>query len=544
MSENLFSDFKKFSAEEWREKILIDLKGKPFENLVKENFEGIEVKPDFTQEDIQSNEGIPGKAPFSRGVKTENNSWEIAQLFEKESSKELNTALLEALNRGVTAIRLGKESQADLNTTLTNVLPQYISTYFEHHDNLEEAFTEFYNIVKNSGAEPTAVKGAFLNDPLGSWLITGKWNETEKTDLKKAIRLTESIDSALPSFRSFHVNGQYFHNAGGTATQEVAFALAQAHEYLVLMLENGWSIDDASAKIQLTLAAGTNYFMEIAKFRAVRLLWSKIVAEYKPKHECSHALFVSGESSKWHSTIYDPYNNMLRGTAEAMAASIGGANCITILPFDDSYAESNEFSERISRNIQLVLQEESYLDKIIDPSAGSYYIEYLTDQLALKAWNMFQEVEAMGGFIAAARKSFIQDEIGKIAKQKVELVNEGKLVVLGVNTYPNKEELMQDKVDMAKMSIEKKKFYGTKLLGDLKEEHTIFKSEERTYFKSEETVFEQPTHFESDRKSFTGNLLHHDKQTREDSEETIEILPQFRAAEELENIRLTNEFQS
>lgn len=447
MSKQLFDGFSAVSAEEWREKIIKDLKGKPFESLLKDNFEGIAIKPDYTEADIEHNNGVPGEFPFSRGTKKENNNWAINQCFGSENENTTNTKLLDALNRGITAFTLKNVNRSsNLKVLLNEVLPQYIETYFDPTSNWEAISETFVALAKQHSWPLADIKGGMLYDPIGKVITTGDWYTSENDDLNRLTALTNATQS-LSAFKTVAVNGQHYHNAGATATQELGFALAHAHEYLVQLLEGGKSIDEAASSIWMSLASGTQYFMDIAKLRAARILWAKIVEQYQPKDEASAQLHLHVESSNWYNAIYDPHTNMLRATSSAMAGAIGGCDSMTVLPFDNAYKASDEFSDRIARNVQLILQEESYLDKIVDPSAGSYYIEYLTDQVAAKAWDVFKAVETKGGMLAAIKEGYVQQEIAAMAAQKDEKVASGELVILGVNKYPNQQETMKDKVD-------------------------------------------------------------------------------------------------
>ena len=228
--------------------------------------------------------------------------------------------------------------------------------------------------------------------------------------------------------------------------QELAFSLASANEYLAGLTGKGLTVDEVAPYLQFSLGIGPDYFLEIAKFRAVRLLWTRMVEQYHPDRDASLKLFVHGTTARWNKTVYDPYVNMLRTTTEGMSAAIGNADSVTVLPFDASYKEEDEISTRIARNQQLVLQEESYLNKIIDPAGGSYYIENLTDLIARHAWDLFKEVEKRGGMIECIKTGFIQDEVERSRIQKEAGIAQRKIVLLGTNQYPNIHETMLEKV--------------------------------------------------------------------------------------------------
>jgi methylmalonyl-CoA mutase len=250
------------------------------------------------------------------------------------------------------------------------------------------------------------------------------------------------------------VRGYYYHNAGATAVQELAFTLAMANEYFVKLKSHTLTIDQISPHFQLTLGVGSNYFLEIAKIRAARLLYPKIIEQHNPKNENSYRSFINCITSRWNKTVFDPYTNLLRTTTEAMSAIIGGVNCLTIEPFDISYKDPNEFSTHLARNISHILREESYLNKVQDVAAGSYYIENLTDQIAEQAWELFKEIEYRGGFYVAAEEGFIQDELEKTYEKRKSLINSGRENMLGTNIYPNFNETVLPEIEKDIFSTE------------------------------------------------------------------------------------------
>jgi len=233
------------------------------------------------------------------------------------------------------------------------------------------------------------------------------------------------------------VAGKNYSNCGASAVQELAFSLAQGAEYLTQLTELGMPIEKVARKIKFDMGISANYFMEIAKLRAGRMLWAKIVKAYNPECDCVCRMNVHAETGSWNKTVYDPYVNMLRTQTEAMSAVLGGANSITVLPFDAMYEEPTTFADRIARNQQLLLKEEVHLDKIADPSAGSYYIEALTDSIVGEAWKLFLEIQDKGGFIAAAKEGFIQAQVKAMAAKRDLSIATRRENLLGVNQFPN-----------------------------------------------------------------------------------------------------------
>ncbi len=251
------------------------------------------------------------------------------------------------------------------------------------------------------------------------------------------------VKDAPEKMRLITVGGHNFGNAGATIVQELAFTLAAGHEYLVKLTEQGLTVDQAARTLRFKVSVSANYFMEIAKLRAARMLWATIVRQYKPESACSEKMCIHAESSRWNMTVYDPYVNMLRGTTEAMSAAIGGVHSMEVLPFDAAYAEAGDFGSRIARNVQLLLKHEAHFDNVVDPSGGSYYIENLTQKIAEQAWDLFKQVEEKGGYIAAFDEGFVKEVIAAAAEQKAKEVATRRIVLLGTNQYPNFGEVSE-----------------------------------------------------------------------------------------------------
>ena len=255
--------------------------------------------------------------------------------------------------------------------------------------------------------------------------------------LVKLVKATQEYKKV----RVITVSGHHFSDAGSTIVEELAFSLAAAHDYLVWLMEEGCTIDEVARKIRFSFAVTSNYFMEMAKLRAARLLWANIVKKYEPACNCSCKLYAHARTSAWNQTAYDPYVNMLRGTTEAMSAAIAGVHSLEVLPFDHSYAEPSEFSYRIARNESLLLKHESHFDQVIDPAGGSYYIENLTNSIANEAWKLFLEVEEKGGYIAAFKSGFVVEKVKASAAAKDKNIATRRQILLGANQYPNFTEV-------------------------------------------------------------------------------------------------------
>ncbi|MDX5443331.1 MAG: methylmalonyl-CoA mutase family protein, partial [Hymenobacteraceae bacterium] len=287
----------------------------------------------------------------------------------------------------------------------------------------------FYKSLSEKKISHHGLKGFIEFEPI----VTGK------TDLKQLEDVLE-ITKNDADFYGITISGAHFANRGATVVQEIAFTLSVAVSKIHKLTEAGNPLETVLRNMQFHLASGTNYFFEIAKLRAIRLLWSTIVQAYEAEQNLAALLRIHCSTSRWYQTTFDPYVNLLRATTEAMAAVIGGCDSVSVAPFDSTYKEASEFSERISRNIPIILKEEAYLNKAVDPAAGSYYLETLTMQLAEAAWNLFQEIEKAGGYTEAAQAGIISEQVNKISKQKFKDIASGKEVLVGTNKYPNPNE--------------------------------------------------------------------------------------------------------
>ena len=450
----LFSEFPPVSTQQWEEKIIQDLKGADYDKkLIWNTEEGFKVKPYYRAEDLEKINGLlsslPGSYPFIRGAKSESNNWLIAQNIETSDISKANFLIKDATSRGADAVLINAseiKTGSDVKALLNGVDLEKVTLLFNSAPSYENLFTDIEEAITASGFDISKVKGVFDFDPLSYVLINGNFYNSEEGDLLEGAQLIKDAQQILPGFKVLSVNGQFFHNAGSTLVQELAFSLAAGNEYLSWYTSKGFNVDEVASQMTFVFATGGNYFMEIAKLRAARLLWARIVNEYKPGKIESAAMFIHSMTANWNKSIYDPYVNMLRTTTEAMSAALGKADIISVLPFNMNYQEPDDFSLRISRNQQIILKEESSLDKVVDPSAGSYYIESLTASLAEHGWQLFLKIEEMGGMLQAMKLGFIQDTITATAKEKKDAVANRRTLVLGTNQHPNLNENMLEKL--------------------------------------------------------------------------------------------------
>jgi len=443
----LSEDFPPVSTKQWEEKILADLKGADYQKLIWTTVDGLSFRPYYRAEDMETlafDKTQPGAPPYLRGTKISDNNWEIRQTIGDEDPRKANAKAHHALAGGAEGLIFNTSAVTnadDLRTMLRGINLAVCPVQFGQCKNYPELFGWLSDMC------PPDSRGSLNFDPLGYYVLYNRFYLDRESDLEQASQLMSLGLKKLPAFRIITVNGQHFHNAGGSMVQELAFALAQGNEYLVFLTQRGFSIDDIAPRIQFTLAVGSDFFPEIARLRAARVLWAKIAEQYHPKNHESLKMRLHAETSSWNKTIYDPYVNMLRTTTEAMAAALGGADSITVHPYDSAYKKSDAFSERIARNQQLVLKHESYFNKVVDAAGGSYYVEALSQSIGEAAWNLFKEVEANGGFMACVEKGTIRQKIEETCQKRNSDIARRKQVFIGVNQYPNLEESMIDKLE-------------------------------------------------------------------------------------------------
>lgn len=452
----LFNEFPPVSTQQWMDKVTADLKGADFNRrLVWKTNEGIDVQPFYREEDLEKLDylsSLPGEFPFVRGNKKISNDWLVRQSIQVKDLAKANKKALTYLMKGVNSLAFVFEAGteitfADLKVLLNDVSLEAVEVNFVGccSRRAAEAFTAY---VKESGSDPKAVRASVEFDPFGKFALTGKFTKGLDHVAENAGKMIQNT-AELTKFKTLAVNGKNYGNAGSSIVHELAYSLAQGAEYLTVLTEQGLTVDSVAKKIKFNLSISANYFLEIAKLRAARLLWAQIVKAYNPECECSCKMTIHAETGSWNKTVYDPYVNALRTQTEAMSASLGGVDSMTILPLNAIFEDSTEFSDRIARNQQLLLKEESNFDKIADPGAGSYYIEELTASIADQAWKLFLEVQEKGGFIAALREGFIQVEIKKMAVKRDMNIATRRENLLGTNQFPNFTESIGQEMNPA-----------------------------------------------------------------------------------------------
>ncbi|MEQ3691775.1 MAG: methylmalonyl-CoA mutase subunit beta [Flavobacterium sp.] len=419
MKENLFNEFEKISSKEWKQKIQFELKGADYnDTLVWESLEGIKVKPFYHADEFENN----------LNIKTETSKFKILQdifVFDVEKS---NKKAKEVLNRGAESIRFTIENEnIDFNVLMNNLPTNDVN----YHIHLKFLSLEYLQKINSFAAEKKT--SIFLQvDPIHQLVSDGNWFTNLETDFK----IIDPINY-LNLKSSITIQSGIYQNAGANMVQQIAYTFAHLNEYFN-------RVSTIPSPITIEVAVGTNYFFEIAKLRAIRILFNTLAAEYNHNFDCH----IVATPSKRNKTLYDYNVNMLRTTTECMSAILGGANTVSNLPYDVLYHKTNEFGDRISRNQLLVLKQESYFDKVNNPSDGTYYIETLTNQLAEKALDIFKKIESKGGFITLLIEGTIQKKINESAQKEQELFDSGKEVLLGTNKYPNKNDKMKHDLEL------------------------------------------------------------------------------------------------
>ena len=435
--EKLFTDFPPVSTQRWMEKIRADLKGADFDKkLVWHTDEGFDVQPFYRAEDLEPLEhlrGLPGSFPFVRGNHPEGNNWRINQRVEVKEVTAANREALNAIGNGADSITFVLNESFDvhfLEQLLAGIDVENTGLNFS----LSQQETLMNHLVALAGSKKwdmTKIRGALFCQSTGADSFLPK-------NFSRPAALMEA-GLSLPFFHAFTVDASVFHNSGASVVSEMAFGLSMGSQYLQALSDDGFDPKQVASKMRFHFAIGSNYFMEIAKFRALRYLWAKILLAFGVDENHSR-LYCHAENGQWNKSLYDPYVNMLRTTTESMSAILGGVDELTVLPFDQIGNDPSEMGKRIARNQQLILKKESFFDKVADPAAGSYYIEVLTDKLIRKAWELFLEIDEMGGYQKAFQQRFVQDRIKQEAQKKNLDVALRKRSVLGVNQYPNTNE--------------------------------------------------------------------------------------------------------
>jgi len=462
--EKLFTDFPPVSTEEWMEVITKDLKGADFQKrLVWKTNEGFNVNPFYRAENIEgflSAGNLPGQFPYVRSTRKDN-VWYVRQDIDVKDYAEANKKALLLLEKGVTSLgfHLPKNnlSAENLELLLKDIAPDKVELNFKTCiSKTHELARLVVAYITSQNLDLLKCFGSIEYDPFRKILKKGVDVPNWMDDAADMVKIT----APLPRYRSISITGNLLNDAGAYSYQELGFSLSYGNQLLSALIGKGLAPSLVAKKIKFELGVGPNYFMEIAKFRAGRWLWAEVVNAYKPPCPpyiecentaadgtclCAAKMNIHASTSRFNQSLYDPYVNLLRTQTEAMSATIGAVDSLTVRPFDEAFETPTEFAERIAVNQQLLLKEEAHFDKVTDPSSGSYYIETLTVSLAEQAWKLFLETEEKG-FYETLKTGAVQDAIAASSDARFNAVANRKEILLGTNQYPNFTETMAEKL--------------------------------------------------------------------------------------------------
>jgi methylmalonyl-CoA mutase len=425
MQKKLFEQFPPVTTKEWMERINADLKGADYnKRLVWRTGEGFDVMPFYRREDLENIKHLDAFLPLylrgdvlhpaDRGVNDPANNWLVRQNIKVSDYSAANKKALEILMKGVDSIGFILEDPESINENnlellLEGIDPAGSEINFFSDGRAREIISSLISICGKNGFDRSSLRGAVEADPLGRLMMNGTLCIPVEAGFDYLASLTRE-SALLPDYRNMQVNGSYFTNAGSGAVKELAFSISMATEYLSQLTDRGISAGDAASKMRFSFGIGSDYFMEIAKLRAARIIWAMVADAYNATDKNKFRMEIHSVTKVWNDSVTDPYINILRTQTEAMSAVLGGTDSLTVNPSDIS-GSPDEFSQRIARNQQLILKEEALFNKVADPSAGSYYIENLTALIVENSWKLFLEIENLGGFLSVLNSDFVREKI-------------------------------------------------------------------------------------------------------------------------------------
>ena len=442
------------------------------ERLVWATPEGIPVEPLYTEADLEGLESVntlPGLDPYVRGVRATmyaNRPWTIRQYAGFSTAEESNAfyrANLAAGQKGLSVAfdlathrgydsdhprvvgDVGKagvaiDSVEDMKILFDGIPLDEMSVSMTMNGAVLPVLAGYIVAAEEQGVTEDQLAGTIQNDILKEFMVRNTYIYPPEPSMRIVADIIQYTSERMPKFNSISISGYHMQEAGATAVQELAFTLADGHDYVRAAIERGLDVDAFAGRLSFFFAIGMNFFMEVAKLRAARLLWSRIMSGFEPKKPGSLMLRTHCQTSGVSLTAQDPYNNIVRTTVEAMAAVLGGTQSLHTNSFDEAIALPTEFSARIARNTQLILAEETGITHVVDPLGGSYYVEALTSSLAAHAWELMQEVEALGGMTKAVESGMPKLRIEEAAARRQAAVDRGDEVIVGVNKYRLDEE--------------------------------------------------------------------------------------------------------
>ena len=466
----LLGEFSAATHEQWRTAAEALLKGASFEKkLVTRTPEGIELQPIYNQSDVAGLPQLlelPGSGDRVRGSVSGHllRGWEVSQELPLPTPEEFNAAAIADLERGQTELNVpldlatleGRDPDnaepgevgacglslatiADMERAFAGIHLPMISVYLRAGASALPATALLLALARERGNSPSELRGCIEVDPLGMLAWNGHMPLSLDRAYDEMAAVTRYAIEHAPRLQTIAIQGHPYHDAGATAVQELAFALATGVEYLREMEKRGVSINETTRHVRFALSAGSNFFMEVGKFRATRQVWSQAVRAMGGSPD-ARRMHLHVRTSTYNKTAYDAHTNILRTTTEALSAVVGGCNGLHVGPFDEVIRLPDDFSRRIARNIQTILAEECDLTKVIDPAGGSWYVEWITDQVARRAWSVFQEIEKAGGMARALEADLPQKAAATSAALKADSVGRRRTVVVDANQYPNSRD--------------------------------------------------------------------------------------------------------
>jgi len=468
----LSDDFNPPTYDEWKEKVVADLKGAPFEKLKTKTSEGILLEPIYTKsnlKNISATDQFPGFNNNIRGSKTSGylkNSWLISQNISYGDPAEFNSALKSDLEKGQTCINIAVDKAATLgldadyaktedvgkdgvsisglnsfSRTLDGINIQKYPLFIQCGFSSVPMLSILSAYCQQEKIDLLNISGAVEADPISYLASKSKLPVTLDFTFKKmATALSWTLKNA-PKLKTINVSSLLFSNSGANAVQELSYILASANEYIKEMLKSGFAIDEIAKSFKITIGIGSSFFTEMSKLRALKILWKNLIEAYGANEE-SQKVHIHGITSTYNKTLFDPHANILRVTSEAFSAIMGGIDSMHTSPFDEIFSIPNDFSRRIARNTQIILNEESHFSTPIDPAGGSYYVETLTNELAHAAWKEFQTIEKSGGMIEALKSGIVQKAIKETFAERNKLISKRRSVIVGTNMYANPSEIL------------------------------------------------------------------------------------------------------
>ncbi len=472
------------TKKDWQELASKELRDKPLGSLNKETLEGITVQPLYTQEDIQDLPhmgNLPGFAPFTRGVKATmytGRPWTIRQYAGFSTAEESNAFYRKNLAAGQQGVSVafdlathrgydsdhprvegdvGKagvaiDSVEDMKILFDGIPLDQVSVSMTMNGAVIPILANFIVAGEEQGVSRAALSGTIQNDILKEFMVRNTYVYPPEPSMRIVADIIEYTSNEMPKFNSISISGYHMQEAGANLVQELAYTLADGREYVRAAIARGMNVDKFAGRLSFFFAIGMDFFMEIAKLRAARLLWSRIMDEFDPKDPRSKMLRTHCQTSGVSLQEQDPYNNVIRTAYEAMSAVLGGTQSLHTNALDEAIALPTEFSARIARNTQLVLQEETRVTDVVDPLAGSYYVEKLTHDLAEAAWKLIEEVEDMGGMTKAVASGLPKLRIEESAAKRHAMIDRGQEVIVGVNKYRKEKE---DQIDILEVDNDK-----------------------------------------------------------------------------------------